>query len=114
MAVAQQILVLVHLIGFAALLGGCLVQLRTPEPEVSTAMLWGAVVELVTGVTLFILVEVAVEPIRTAPLVVKTALTVIVMTLVAANRRYASIPRGLWGLITGLSLISAAISVLWT
>lgn len=114
MAVAQQILALVHLIGFAALLGGCLVQLRTPEPEVSTAMLWGAVIELVTGIALFALVEAAAEPARTAPLVVKTVLTVLVMTLVAANRRYAAIPRGLWGLITGLSLVSAAISVLWT
>lgn len=114
MAVAQQILALVHLIGFAALFGGCLVQLRTPEPEVSLAMLWGAVIELVTGVALFVLVEVAAEPVRTAPLVVKTVLTVLVMTLVAANRRYASIPRGLWGLITGLCLVSAAISALWT
>lgn len=114
MAVAQQILVLVHLIGFAALLGGCLVQLRTPEPEVSTAMLWGAVIELVTGVALFIVVEVAVEPVRTAPLVVKTLLTAFLMTLVAVNRRYAAIPRGLWALITGLSLTSAATSVLWT
>ena len=114
MAVAQQIVVLVHLIGFAALLGGCLVQLRTREPEVSTAMLWGAVTELVTGVTLFILLEAAVEPVRAAPLVVKTVLTVLVMTLVAANRRYAAIPRGLWGLITGLSLVGAAISVWWT
>ena len=114
MVVAQQILVLVHLVGFAALLGGCLVQLRTAEPEVSLAMLWGALVELVTGVALFILVELAVEPVRTAPLVVKTVLAVVVMTLVAVNRRYAAIPRGLWGLIAGLSLVSAAISVLWT
>lgn len=114
MAAAQQILVLVHLVGFAALFGGCLVQLRTPEPEVSTAMLWGAVIELVTGVALFILVEAAAAPVRTAPLVVKTVLAVFVMTLVAVNRRYAAIPRGLWGLITGLSLATAAISVLWT
>lgn len=114
MAVVQQILVLAHLIGFAALLGGCLVQLRTPEPEVSAAMLWGAVVELMTGVALFVVVEVAPEPVRTAPLVVKTVLTGFVMVLVAVNRRYAAIPRGLWGLITGLSLVSAAISVLWT
>ena len=50
MDVAHQLLVLLHLVAFAALLGGALVQLRSREPEISTAMLHGAWVALASGV----------------------------------------------------------------
>ncbi len=113
MEIAVQVLVLAHLIGFAALFGGFVVQLRTAEPEVNTAMLYGALIELVTGVALFVLVEAAPDPVRTAPLVVKTVLTVFVVALVVMNRKYAFIPRGLWALIGGLTLLNAGIAVLW-
>ena len=52
MHLAQQIVVLVHLVGFAALLGGILVQTRAPEPEVNATMLWGGWTELGSGVVL--------------------------------------------------------------
>ena len=42
MQIAHQTLVLLHLIGFAALLGGVLVQLRSKEPEVNASMLNGS------------------------------------------------------------------------
>ena len=50
MDLARQIVVLVHLVGFAALLGGILVQARTRDPEVSVTMLWGGWAELGSGV----------------------------------------------------------------
>ena len=55
MQFAYQITVFLHLLGFAALLGGVLVQLRVPDPEVNRAMLVGALIELVTGVGLWVL-----------------------------------------------------------
>jgi hypothetical protein len=33
--------------------------------------------------------------------------------LVAKNRKFAAIPRGLWGLIGGLTITNAAVAVLW-
>jgi hypothetical protein len=33
--------------------------------------------------------------------------------LVVKNRKFASIPRGLWGLIGGLTIVDAAVAVLW-
>ena len=38
MGIAFQLLVLLHLVGFAALLGGYLVQLRAVEPEINAAI----------------------------------------------------------------------------
>jgi hypothetical protein len=113
MQIAHQFLVLLHLVGFAALFGGVLVQLRDREPEVSTAMLYGALIQLLTGAGLFVWAETARDA-NHAQLVVKSVVAVFVVVLVVANRKYASIPRGLWALIGGLTLLEAGISVLWS
>jgi hypothetical protein len=39
--------------------------------------------------------------------------TALVVLLVVKNRKFASIPRGLWGLIVALTLTNAAVAVLW-
>jgi hypothetical protein len=36
-----------------------------------------------------------------------------IVLLVAKNRKFASIPRGLWALIGGLTIANAAVAVLW-
>ena len=113
MDVAHQLLVLLHLVAFAALLGGCLVQLRTPEPEISTAMLHGAWVALASGVALWVLAGTFDVRVSLAAMVVKTGVAAFVTLLVILNRRFYSIPRGLLRLITLLVLAEAAISVFW-
>jgi hypothetical protein len=116
MHLAYQLLTLVHLIGFAALLGGCLVQFRTVEPEVNLTMLVGAWTQVVSGLALVALLELApdpAEPVNHVKLGVKLAVAAVVLLLVAKNRKFASIPRGLWALITGLTLVNAGIAVLW-
>jgi len=113
MQLAHQILVLAHLVGFAALLGGVLAQVRTVDPEVTAPMLWGAWAELVTGVALVVLTLVGAGDLAWWPTVVKTVVTLFVLLLVVRNRRFLSIPRGLLLLVGGLTLLAAAASVLW-
>jgi hypothetical protein len=113
MQLAYQILVLLHLIGFAALLGGVLVQLRSKEPEVNAAMLHGSLTLLITGLALVILVEIRPDPVNYVKVAIKLVVSAIVVLLVVKNRKFASIPRGLWGLIGGLTIINAAVAVLW-
>jgi len=113
MEIVGQVLVLLHLIGFAALFGGLLVQGRSPYPEVNATMLYGAWIELVTGAGLVALVLVDDQVPHYAQLAVKLVITVFIVLLVAANRRFESIPRGLWALIGLLTLINAGLSVLW-
>jgi hypothetical protein len=113
MAIAGQVLVLLHLIGFAALLGGVLVQSRVPQPEVNGAMLQGAWIELVTGGALVAWLVLAHQDLHYAELAVKFALTLLVVLLVAKNRKFQSIPRGLWVIIGALTLTNTALSVLW-
>jgi hypothetical protein len=116
MHLVYQLLTLVHLIGFAALLGGCLVQFRSVEPEVSRTMLIGAWTQLISGLALAALLELGNDPANPAnhvKLGVKLAIAAVVLLLVAKNRKFQSIPKGLWGIITGLALVNAGIAVLW-
>ena len=113
MQLAYQILVLLHLIGFAALFGGILVQLRSKEPEVNAAMLHGSLTLLITGLALVTLQELGPGPVNHIKIGIKLAITAILVLLVVKNRKFASIPRGLWGLIGGLTILNAAVAVLW-
>lgn len=110
---AQQILVLAHLVAFAALLGGVLAQVRQEEPEVTGAMLWGGWGALATGVVLVVLALAAGEPVAWGPVAVKLVVTLFLVVLLARNRCFLSVPRGLGALIGGLTLVTAGVSVLW-
>jgi hypothetical protein len=113
MQLAHQILVLFHLIGLAALLGGCLVQVRSKEPEVNASMLNGSFTLMITGLALVALEEVGAEPVNHVKIAIKLLITAVIVVLVAKNRKFATIPRGLWGLIGGLTIANAAVAVLW-
>ena len=113
MQFAYQATVFVHLLGFAGLLGGVLVQLRVPAPEINRTMVVGALIELVTGVGLWVLAGIASSPVGVPQLVVKSVITVFVAVLVVVNRKYASVPRGLLALVGGLTLVNAGIAVFW-
>ncbi len=111
MQFAYASLTLLQWIGFAALLGGVLVQLGPYEPEVNRTMLVGAPLMLVSFVALWVLGG---SGASTAPQVIRTALLVFASVLVVVNRKYASIPRGLLLLLGLLALADAAIAVYWT
>lgn len=113
MVLTTELVLLVHLLGFAALFGGFLVQVRLPEPDINAAMLYGAWLALLSGAALLVFAYRGADPVYLPPLVVKGVLTVLVVVLVTANRRYATVPRGLLQLLGLMTLAATAISVLW-
>jgi hypothetical protein len=110
---ALQLLVLAHLVGFAALLGGVLAQLRAVEPEVTGVMLWGGLAELATGIALVVLELNGAGGVAWWPVSLKLVVTLFVVLLLVRNRRFLSVPRGLCALIGILTLGAAAVAVLW-
>jgi hypothetical protein len=113
MQLAHQLLLLLHLIGFAALFGGFLVQTRSREPEINAAMLHGSYTMLVTGIALTVLIEMGDDPVNHIKIGIKLAVALIITVLVIINRRFASIPRGLWALLGALTLLNASLAVIW-
>lgn len=113
MIVAYDAVLLVHLLGFALLVGGLLSQWGKAEPEITQAVLVGAVVQFVSGA---ILAGAADAIDRDAPMLMvgsKAALALVLMVLAWANRRWTSVPRGLWALMLCLAVLAAGIGVFW-
>jgi hypothetical protein len=110
---ARDILVFVHLVGFAALLGGALVQLGDRVKVVNAAMLRGALTVVVSGLALVGVLEGLDEPVDRPKTVAKFAVALVIGLLCWANRSRSRVPRGLFGAIVLLILGDLAISVPW-
>jgi hypothetical protein len=76
-------------------------------------MLNGSFTLLLTGLALVVLEEVAPDPVNNVKIAIKLIITIAIVVLVAKNRKFATIPRGLWGLIGGLTIANSALAVLW-
>ena len=79
MQLAHQILVLFHLIGLAALLGGFLVQVRSKQPEINASMLNGSFTLLVTGLALVALDDIGPDPVNHVKIVIKLLITAVIV-----------------------------------
>lgn len=115
METVYDLVVVVHFLGLASLIGGWLVQMRTRgERFINPAMLHGALTQLFTGVIIVGLGESVLDrEYDLAKISVKLAVTAVVLLLVWVNRRKDVIPDGLYYLIGGLSIANVAIAVLW-
>ena len=111
------ILVILHFIGLASLLGGFLVQVKDTiagKGTVVAAMFHGALTQLVTGLLLVGLVQMA-EPgeIDNAKIGVKLVVLIVITVLVIMYRKKPVAPSwALWA-IGGLTVANIAVAVLW-
>ncbi len=114
MEALRLILRYAHLIGFALLLGGAVVQYLSAKVRINPAMLWGAVIQLLTGIALS-------SPLRgggddepgPVKLGVKLLIAVLIFVMVFVPRRRAEVNRGhLIGILV-LTLVNAAVATFW-
>lgn len=112
-----NLLVILHFIGLASVVGGFLVQMKSPDKGVNPAMLHGALTQLVTGVAMVGLVEssvVADEEIDSTKIAVKLAITLIITVLAFVGRKKTPPQVAFWGAIGALSITNIFIAVLWS
>ena len=110
----RLVLLYAHLIGFALLLGGGVAQYLSGVIRMNAAMLWGAVIQLVTGVGLA-------APLRggeenepdPAKLAVKGVIAVIIFVMVFFSRKRETVNTGHFLAVIGLTLANAAVAVFW-
>ncbi len=120
MDVVYNLILILHFIGLASVVGGFLVQMRSSQKGVNPAMLHGALTQLVTGLLLVGLPEMGVatpfpgwESWDHVKIGVKLALTVVITVLAFVGRRKPLPQVGLWGAIGALSIANIFIAVLW-
>ncbi len=108
----RLILLYVHLIGFALLLGGAIAQYLTGKIRINAAMLWGSVIQLLSGIGLSAPLRDGAEP-APAKLVTKLVLALLIFVMVFFSRKRAEVNRGHFLAIVGLTLANAAVAVFW-
>lgn len=108
----RLILRYVHLIGFALLLGGAIVQYVSGRLRINSSMLWGSVIMLLTGIGLSAPLRDGDEP-DPAKLVTKLVLALLIFVMVFFSRKREVVNRGHFLAIVGLTLVNAAVAVFW-
>jgi hypothetical protein len=108
----RLILLYVHLIGFALLLGGSIAQYASGRLRINPAMLWGAVIQLLTGLGLSAPLRDGDEP-APAKLVTKLVIALLIFVMVFFSRKRDVVNRGHFLAIIGLTLVNAAVAVFW-
>ena len=113
METLRLVLLFVHILGYAALLGGLLVQLRSQEKAVNPLMRDGSGTAFLAGLLLVGVLESLGSPDH-AKIGVKFAIGLVILVLVMANMRKPSIPQGLYVGLLVLTLANIAVAVFWS
>lgn len=114
METLRLILLIVHILGFAALIGGLLAQSGTGEKKVNAAMRDGVGTAFVTGLALVGVLESGDGDVDHAKIGVKLLIGLVLLVLVMANTRKPHIPQGLWAGLLALSVVNVAVAVAWS
>lgn len=108
-----NLLVLLHLVGFAAMFGGAFVQMKGPTRVINPAIFHGALTQFVTGLLLVGLREMGGGDLNHIKIAVKLVVLIVIFVLVMVNRKKDNVAPGqFWG-IFGLTLLNAGIAVFW-
>jgi hypothetical protein len=103
-----------HLIGFALLLGGAITQYLTRKIRINSAMLWGAGVQIVTGLALAAPLrgggDKEPDPVKLA---VKGVIALVIFAMVFFSRKREVVNIGHFAAIVALTLVNAGVAVFW-
>lgn len=114
METVRLILLFIHILGFAALFGGLVVQAGAPEKSVNSAMRDGVGTAFLAGLALVGVLEAGDDPVNHAKVGVKFAIGLVLLVLVMANLRKERIPQGLWAGLLVLTALNIAVAVFWS
>ena len=116
MEILRNILLVLHIVGFAGILGGVLMQM--PKVKEGAAKINGAILHsswlmLVTGLGLVgMLYARDLEP-DNMKIGVKTLLLVVILVLALVNKRKERVSAGVLGTIGGLAVVNVVLAVMW-
>jgi hypothetical protein len=119
--IIKSFLVVLHLVGLSALLGGFLVQvkaLRAKTAEILPAMVHGAWTSLLTGLLLVGVREWELalgggEDLDHSKIAIKTVVVLIIVVLVMLKRKQKPVTGAILGTIGGLTLLNVVLAVFW-
>jgi hypothetical protein len=114
METLRLVLLVIHILGFAALIGGLLAQAAESEKKVNGAMRDGVGTAFLAGLALVGVLEADDGDVNHAKIGVKFGIGLVLLVLVMANVRKTSIPKGLWAGLLLLAVANVCVAVLWS
>ncbi len=112
MDILKTIFVFIHFLGLAALIGGAFAQWNATTKQASPTMVWGARVQLITGIILLALVEMTETQVHHAKFGVKLVVLIAILGILESSRRRGLSNNGFLATM-GLSILNVALSVFW-
>lgn len=109
----RHLLLVVHMLGFAALVGGLLAQARSPEKSVNSLIRDGAGTAFIAGLLLVGVIEADDGTLNSTKIAVKGVIGLVILVLVMANLRKERIASGLWALLLILTGANISVAVFW-
>lgn len=113
MEVVKGLVLVLHFIGLAGIIGGVLVQWRSQTRKIDALVLHGALTQLVTGVALVGLRYALDEPVSNPKIGLKLGILVVIMALAWVYRKRESVPTWVWAGIGALTVLNIGVAVLW-
>lgn len=114
MEIVRLVLLLIHVLGFAALFGGLLVQAKEPVKKVNALMRDGSGTAVLAGLLLVGVLEADDGDVDHAKIGAKLVIGVVILALVMMNLRKERISQGLWTLLLVLTVVNMAVAIFWT
>lgn len=114
MEIVRHILLVIHLLGFAALFGGLLVQIKAPDKVANGLMRDGSGTAFLAGLLLVGVLEMGDDAVNHAKVGVKLVIGLVILGLVMSQLRKPKISDGLYWTIFGLTVINVCVAVFWS
>lgn len=117
MELLRNLLLVLHFIGLAAILGGVMAQIRSMRSGgavVTPGILHGSWLQLATGLALVAVIEAAdLAELNHIKIALKLLVMVAVVVLAFINRKKDAVPSAILGTIGGLTLLNIVVAVFW-
>ena len=110
--VVRLVLRFTHILGVALLFGGFAVQYFARQFRINSAMLYGAVTQVLTGLALAAPLPRDEQP-DPAKLAVKLLVAVMIAAMVIVVRQRETVAKGHFLAIGGLTLVNVAVATFW-
>ena len=108
---AQLVLVFIHLLGMAAIVGGYFTGLSSSPKRLSAGITHGTLLQFVTGVLLVGIAEMGADPVNHTKFGIKIAVAAVILLLAWPRRKDVSIAANTYHAIGVLALLNVAVSV---
>lgn len=114
MEALRLILLFVHILGFAALLGGLIVQWPSAEKKVNHAMRDGAGTAFLAGILLVAVLSIGDWSVNYPKIGVKLGIGLVILVLVMANLSKPKLSDAMYYLIMMLTVVNIGVAVFWS